>query len=306
MNSNVNNKTLTIVSVTGHQDYAQGSAYAIERSYKELQKKFSVEQLKCLLVSPERPDNLADYVDHIACEPFSYLEYNLFILYSLHDLIDTDFALIVQNDGFVVDGNNWQDAFLDYDFIGAPLLRMHEITEDGQWKEYLNEECYPFYENMPEHLFEGQNGGFSLRSKKLLGIMRELNIRTVFPIPQPLNKVGKVSLKYKTLDHNEDMVITVIARHLLEEKGIRIAPPILAAYFACESADTQIRRKIPFNKIFGCHSFGHLVLVDENRLYMQKKTVFIGNNISTNVMCGWLLKAGIEITVPGKYFSTEA
>lgn len=41
------------------------------------------------------------------------------MVYELGSHIHTDFALIVHADGFVVHPEMWQDAFLDYDYIGA-------------------------------------------------------------------------------------------------------------------------------------------------------------------------------------------
>ncbi|QBQ63918.1 hypothetical protein EXH44_06565 [Actinobacillus indolicus] len=297
--SDKNTKTLTIVSVTGHQAYAQGSAYAIERSYEELQKKLPVENLKCVLISPERPEHLEAYVQHIRCKPFSYLEYNLFILYALGDLIDTDFALVVQNDGFVVNGDNWKDEFFNYDFIGAPLYCMYEYLEDGSLKQYNNEQCDPFYENMPEHVFEGQNGGFSLRSKRILKLPRELKIKFPFPIPEPISVGEEVSLDYtSSKSHYEDIVLTVLFRKQLLQKDIKFAPPKISTYFACESANIHSKRKIPLTEILGCHTFGYLVLKAKNTVYMQKKVKFRDDNIATNSWCNWLLASKLSIDVP--------
>ncbi len=304
--SDKHTKTLTIVSVTGHQAYAQGSAYAIERSYEELQKKLPVENLKCVLISPERPEHLESYVQHIRCKPFSYLEYNLFILYALGDLIDTDFALVVQNDGFVVNGDNWKDEFFNYDFIGAPLYCMYEYLEDGSLKQYNNEQCDPFYENMPEHFFEGQNGGFSLRSKRILKLPRELKIRFPFPIPEPLSMGEKISLDYTTSrSHYEDIVLTVLTRKQLISHNIKFAPPEISTYFACESSTIQHKRNVLLSDVLGCHSFGHLVLTAKNKVFMQKKVNFLNGNIATNTWCRWLLSSGFSIDVPKPFLEPK-
>ena len=66
----------------------------------------------------------------------------------LKKYIDTDFCLIIQGDGFVIHPENWTDEFLKYDYIGAP------------WR------------NLAHYSFiRVGNGGFSLRSKKLLKIL---------------------------------------------------------------------------------------------------------------------------------------
>lgn len=59
--------------------------------------------------------------------------------------ITTSHMLIMQWDGWVINGNKWSDEFLNYDYIGAP---------------------WPWYD-----FYRVGNGGFSLRSTKL---MREL------------------------------------------------------------------------------------------------------------------------------------
>jgi len=69
--------------------------------------------------------------------------YSTFMLRDLGNLIRTEFALITQWDGFVLNPQAWTDEFLEYDYIGAPWL------------------------NFPSQLAVG-NGGFSLRSSRLM------------------------------------------------------------------------------------------------------------------------------------------
>ena len=45
--------------------------------------------------------------------------YSRFVIKELGHYIDTDFVLLVQWDGFVVNADAWSDEFLDYDYIGA-------------------------------------------------------------------------------------------------------------------------------------------------------------------------------------------
>jgi hypothetical protein len=77
-------------------------------------------------------------------DPITNIEqYSDFCL-SLTNYIDNEFVLIVQNDGFILNGNKWNNDFLKYDYIGAPWMQTKVI---GQ---------------------KVGNGGFSLRSKKFL------------------------------------------------------------------------------------------------------------------------------------------
>jgi glycosyltransferase involved in cell wall biosynthesis len=77
----------------------------------------------------------------------SKTEYSWFVLNKLNDYIDTDFCLISQWDGFIINFDSWNDEFLNYDYIGAPWF----------WK------C---------DRVVGGNGGFSLRSKRLMNFLQ--------------------------------------------------------------------------------------------------------------------------------------
>lgn len=69
--------------------------------------------------------------------------YSRFMLSDLHHYIETDHALCVQWDGYVLDAAGWRTEFLDYDYIGAPWPHFSDGYNVG-------------------------NGGFSLRSRRLL------------------------------------------------------------------------------------------------------------------------------------------
>lgn len=72
-------------------------------------------------------------------------EYSKFILKNLNLYIETNFIIIIQWDGFVLNSKLWKNDFRDYDYIGAKW----EWHKDGK--------------NIG-------NGGFSFRSKKLLEV----------------------------------------------------------------------------------------------------------------------------------------
>jgi hypothetical protein len=80
----------------------------------------------------------------------SISEYSYFILTELEKYIHTQFCLVTQWDGWVINYNAWDSEFLKYDYIGAI------------WPEYSENQI--------------GNGGFSLRSKKLLKSTKELLI----------------------------------------------------------------------------------------------------------------------------------
>ncbi len=115
-------------------------------------------------------------------------EYSYFMIKKLNDYIKTDFVLIVQWDGFILNPKAWTDDFLKYDYIGAP------------W--WFNDE-----NNVG-------NGGFNLRSKKLLKILQEDD---------------KISKYYP-----EDYQICRTFGPYLKNKGIKFAPEELASKFSIE------------------------------------------------------------------------
>lgn len=73
----------------------------------------------------------------------SRLEYSSFMLRGLAAHLTTQHALCIQWDGYVLNPGQWDPAFLDYDYIGAPWPHFADRMRVG-------------------------NGGFSLRSRRLV------------------------------------------------------------------------------------------------------------------------------------------
>lgn len=144
---NLNN--ITIVSINGRDP--ENSAKAIEYSCKNINfyekliitnQNLIFKDIKTILVSGLN----------------SIEDYNFFCIKELFKYIETEYCLIIQPDGYIINPHNWTDDFLKYDYIGAPW---------PTWicKEVLNKcNLYSFTKNLS---FVG-NGGFSLRSKKFL------------------------------------------------------------------------------------------------------------------------------------------
>ena len=134
----------------------------------------------------------------------SIADYSRFMVKALGERIETEFALVAQYDGFVIDGRRWHDDFRAHDYIGAP------------WKDGVG------------------NGGFSLRSRRLLKALRDPRIENLVP---------------------EDVAICRTYRGLLEkEHGIRFAPPEVAARFSFETLT-------PPGPTLGFHGITHLVKI---------------------------------------------
>jgi Protein of unknown function (DUF5672) len=137
----------------------------------------------------------------------SHPDYSEFILRRLADHVDRQHVLVVQWDGFVIDAAKWTDEFLEYDYIGAPWPQFTDGRTVG-------------------------NGGFSLRSRRLL----ELTASAAFPGSHP-----------------EDVSIGRTYRDWLERQGIRFAPPAVAERFAFERG--------PQTASFGFHGLFNFPLV---------------------------------------------
>jgi hypothetical protein len=130
-------------------------------------------------------------------------DYSGFMLRDLADHVDTPYALVVQWDGYVVDTGAWKPEFREYDYIGARWTWFDDGLTVG-------------------------NGGFSLRSRKLLRALRDPR----FAI---------------TPNVNEDELICRDYRAALErDYGIVFAPESIADLFSYE-------RTVPSGPTFGFH-----------------------------------------------------
>lgn len=166
--------------------------------------------------------------DGIQCEEMIFPiqnidDYNRYIIYELHKHIDSDFVLLVQDHAFIINPESWTDQFLQYDYIGAPW----------PWRE--NAFVTPF----GEHIRCG-NGGFSLRSKKLLEVPLKVEI--------PFNVSERTDFykMFGSTNTNEDGNICVHNRHIFVEQGCKFAPIDIAKYFSYESPIPENMGIIPF------------------------------------------------------------
>lgn len=137
-------------------------------------------------------------------------DYSRFMVKEIGNHFSTSHVLVVQWDGFVVDPARWEDGFLNYDYIGAPWANRHHAVG---------------------------NGGFSLRSRKLVNALQDPRIIDLCPED------------YAICDHYYDLLVS--------EYGIRFAPLAVASRFSCEMIEPQ-------QPTFGVHGVGtlHWVMTD--------------------------------------------
>lgn len=130
-------------------------------------------------------------------------EWNKAIIYDLPEHIDTEYALLVHADGFVVNPESWNNDWLNYDYIGSPWGLP---TDDFSFKDING-------------VVQRVGNSVSLRSKKLLDIPNKLN------------------LEWKSFHgyYNEDGYICVNYRHIYEQEGCKFAPFEVAKDFGRET-----------------------------------------------------------------------
>jgi hypothetical protein len=138
----------------------------------------------------------------------SLAEYSRFIAKELDRHVQSDFVLVMQWDGYVLSGQQWRPEFQQFDYVGAPWAG-------------------------PEGLSVG-NGGFSLRSKRLLKALQDPEISDL---------------------SSEDIAICRTYRPMLESRyGIRFATPDIASSFSFETLT-------PPGPTFGFHGVVHLAQI---------------------------------------------
>ena len=146
----------------------------------------------------------------------SIQDYSSFIIYSLYKYIKTSHILIVQWDGFIINPEKWDPNFLKYDYIGAPFIPREN---DKNYCRDLNGGFYTI-----------GNGGFSLRSKKLLEAPTKFKLKD----------------NREFTNFNEDGFFSVFHRKFLESKGLIWAPFDIAKKFSIESPlSTNELRDLP-------------------------------------------------------------
>ncbi len=138
-------------------------------------------------------------------------DYSRFMIRELHEHVQTSHCLVVQWDGHVLNGKAWTDHFLEFDYGGPPWEQWQQVG----------------------------NGGFSLRSQKLLRLCS-----TLAPHETP---------------HPEDAWICTHQRQNLERAGMKFMPVPLARQFGFEGRGyngTEWKGSpVPYNGSFGFHSY---------------------------------------------------
>jgi hypothetical protein len=239
-------RKITLVSVTGLAD-ARGAAMALQHSRAQMPGAHAV------LCSPQAPAGLAPGIAHLPIAPMNYHEYGWFMMFALWRVVHTEFALVVQEDGWVVDAGNWRDEFLDCDYIGAPIhLAKIDAPQGTYWRnrfEWADELGKPGHVVTPV-----QNGGFSLRSRRFMrALVDHPHIRVVIPPPDAVEG-DPLTMHWRHNALLEDVQLSGVLRPALEAVGMRFAPLELARGFAIEHAGPQLHHGYDAMRLFGHHA----------------------------------------------------
>jgi len=199
------------------------AATSIEIDMTQLALRISFRNIKFAavkLLSSSLPSKKYSDIEYISIPIINNIsDYNRIILEDLHKYFETSHCLLVQPDSFVVDSDLWKDEFLQFDYIGAP------------WSEKLRVSQSLVLDMKKNRV---GNGGFSLRSRKLVESTAKINFESLnFPFK------------------NEDIIICHYLYEQMIENGIRFATPEIAAKFSMENENRLYGQDV--NKVFGFH-----------------------------------------------------
>ena len=206
------NKTIELPNVT----LIAVTSVRLEDHIKALQ--YSTRSIKfgaVKLVSDVLPDNLPEGITHAYIDKMSNIDdWNYAMIYKLGDYVDTEFAMIIHDDGFIINPHAWRTEFLDYDYIGAPWPLPYDDFS---------------YRDINGELIRVGNS-VSLRSKKLIDLPNKLNLEW-----KPFHGF-----------YSEDGFICVNNRHIYKEHGCVFADINVAKYFSHENQIPEIQGIAPF------------------------------------------------------------
>lgn len=134
-------------------------------------------------------------------------DWNRKMIYELTDYVQTDFAMVIHADGYVIRPDLWKTEFLDYDFIGAP------------WP-------------LPQDNYSYRTSSYTHKLGELIRVGNSVSIRSkrILDLPR------KLGLEWKPYygNTNEDGFLCVHNRDILHSHGIKYAPLDIAKHFSKE------------------------------------------------------------------------
>jgi hypothetical protein len=158
-------------------------------------------------------------------------------IYELPKYVETNYCLLIHENGFVVNPFAWDPTWLEYDFIGAP------------WP--LPQDNFSYRDEAGDLVRVGNS--VSLRSKKLLDLIATREWKPYFGY------------------FNEDGFITCHNRKWLESQGCKFAPIEVAKHFSREldipeNQDVHEPFVFHYNRVIPGRNmeYKHLILEDKS------------------------------------------
>jgi hypothetical protein len=178
-------KDITLVAI--EFQWYELTQYAIVRSLENIDAK------EVVIISDRE---ILPGAKHIICDPVANIsEYANIMLKGTAEHVNTSHALYVQWDGIANDKTQWTDDFLKYDYIGAVWPGERENYNVG-------------------------NGGFSLRSKKLLDACQDATVTLTPQVPVAEDRIiGYTKRDYLSSTYDIKYAPTELARQFSFEIG---------------------------------------------------------------------------------------
>lgn len=145
--------------------------------------------------------------------------------------VQTDFALCIHHDGYIINPQAWRDEWLQYDFIGAPWPR----EPNGR---------HPGKSNFPNRRVG--NTGFCLKSRRFME--RTAELENIF---DTMHRLEGTNINWRGL--GGDTFCCQYQRPVLEGFGLKFAPVEVAADFSWEDNIEEFPSGRP--DAFGFHNF---------------------------------------------------
>lgn len=149
-----------------------------------------------------------DYPDTVKIKSLdSLVMYSIFCLKEMYKYVDTEYFLIVQHDGWIINPESWNSEWLKYDYI-APLFNQYNPPLMGA-------------------------GGFSFRSTKLMKEVSSL-VGDWDETSEGAEKIQSIIGVY------EDGFIAITLRSILESQGFKFATLEDASFF-CSGGNYDLK-----------------------------------------------------------------
>ena len=162
---NIPNTTLICIDCLNHDAALTALTKTLEKAHFE----------KAVFITDKKPELPPLNIEiRIIDKIKSRFEYSQFMLTKLGDYFTTKFVLIIQWDGYIINEKSWRPDFQLYDYIGAKWWH-----NDG---------------------FNVGNGGFSLRSRKLVDSIAKLAIVPLLQDQYLISSKGRLALQRQNDD----------------------------------------------------------------------------------------------------------